>query len=350
MRFSLSPHLLPKLLPLLPLLACNPDKAAQDSGRPHPARDSGPTDDTGPTGDSAATFVLAQDDVLIEATLWTEGILSMDIDPQGGSGTLTYTEGFDGEAPLCEGTWPVTATPWPELCTDFGEFLGCAWALQLVTTPDTDVSTCLFPFGETAPGLHATDQGFVAWYEDQLFEGDRYDALLLFGAASEYGYSYSHVYEDVDGEDAGTEGYDPATGALFVGEENRSGTAVPTLYQVCEDVPVDSEVDFAGTGDVTGDVGCDEDLGDAWTVEAEVGQTLEASVHAAGADDPKLILVGPDGCRVGEVDDSIACRSGTTLCSSISHAVDVAGTWTVIVTDMSCERHRMTYTLSGGVR
>lgn len=104
----------------------------------------------------------------------------------------------------------------------------------------------------------------------------------------------------------------------------------------------------------TEDVECTEAYSlDVWTVAAESGQTLTASVDTvdrATAFMPLVWLNAPDGCTVLVAAENFACSFGRGECSSFEHVVDADGDWQIVVAAYECERDFGEYEISVDVK
>lgn len=348
---------------LLALTACDGDTSPKESSQTN-TDDTGKTDtgntdtantDTGKTDTDTApvfTMTLVADDVLSESILWTSGVFDLTINSDGGSGTITYAEQWDDNDPYCQGVWPVTVTPWSDFCLS-GDLGGCQWAVSLVATPDANASSCVFPVPDNAPGLIDGIEHFAAWYTDINDNGTDYLSLLRSGYvySDNSGYGYATVYSDDGSQISGADQYNIETGELHY-DNGRAGITYPSLYNECgSDIVIASATSYTDASLGSGTISCSDTFADVWTFDAVEGQTLDVTIDSANDDDPEVFLVGPDGCLLGSVDDSVSCSGGNDRCPSLSAPLNQTGTWSLIVKPgfWGCERAAMDYSLSGSL-
>lgn len=346
------------LVVLLALAACDGSTPPKESSTIN-NDDTAKTDDTAQTNDTGGTdtdttptflMILVADDVASESILWTSGIFDLTINSDGGSGTITYAEQWDDNTPFCEGVWPVTVSPWSEFCAS-GDLGGCQWAVSLVATPDASAASCVFPVPDNAPGLIDGIEHFAAWYTDTNDNGTDYLYILRSGYvySDNSGYGYATVYADDGTQVNGSDQYNVETGDLHY-DNGMAGITYPSLYNECgSDIMIESGTSYTDAALGSGTIACSDEMADVWTFDASEGQTLDLTIDSANDDDPEVFLVGPDGCLLGSVDDTVNCSGGNALCPSLSAPLNQTGTWSVIVKPglFGCERMAMNYSLSG---
>lgn len=314
-----------RLAILVMLFACDPDKGGDD------------TSDSADTG-APAGLSLAQDDVPREGTLWTDATWTGTISDTTCSGSIAYEERWDDAEPHCTATLTLTGAAYSGDCE--GECTGADWAWELSATESDSTGTCTFRQPDNAPGLSGGQYTSVAVHYTAVESDFGYmEEMFALGYFSGQGYGFTYPYLD-DGDSPIANGWSP-DGTLDLA--NPVGTGLPMLWRVCEASEF-IDVDTAYTADepMSGAVG--QDLSDVWTLGGQSGQTLRAAVDVTGAGTPRLALVDPSGCLVGEAVMDVPCSSGTEDCPSLEYTLPSDGTWSLVVSNLAGDP--MDYSLS----
>lgn len=317
-----------RLALLLMLCACDPDKGGTDTSD---------TSDTGaPTGLS-----LAQDDVAREGTLWTDATWTGSITASACAFTIDYTERWDDAEAHCTATLNVEGVPYSGDCE--GECGDNDWTWEIAATVSDSTGTCTFRQPDNAPGLSGGQYtSVVAHFSDVDSAFGPMEEMLSLGYFSAQGAGFNYLYLD-DGESVSANGWSPEGTLDFV---NGVGTGLPLLWEICGATEtIDVTTAYTADEPVTGAVA--QERSDLWTLSGASGQTLRAAVDVAGAGTPRLALVDPSGCLIGEAVLDVPCSSGTEDCPSLEYALPSDGAWSLVVSNLTGDP--MDYSLSAAV-
>lgn len=288
--------------------------------------DTGGGDDTG-GGEHGLT--LTTDEVPREGDLWTEATWTGTVNSEGVNATISYTEWWDSDAPHCTAELALMGTALSGDCD--GSCTGNDWGWSLSATPASTDGECTFKQPDNAPGLSGAQYShFIAHFTDVDSPFGAMEEMLTLGYYSAQGESTSYPYL-YDGASNTATGWD-TTGALNYASQ--VGTGQPRLWDVCGgSADIESTEAFISDAAQTGSTG--QDLSDVWTLSGKAGQTLKAGVDVTGDTSPRLALVDPDGCLVGEVFLAVQCSSGAWDCPAITYELPSDGVWSLVVSNLS---------------
>jgi hypothetical protein len=360
---ALRPAALPpstKLAPLALLFGLIACTEAKDSAAPAEEADSDADADADSDADADADAdsdadadadadpapTLAADDAALERTLWSSLTLTGTVDATGVVADAVYREWLDEEedSPRCMVETTLTGAPDLDLLEE-----NAAYTHQIALTEVDSLPTC--GWAEPFTGLNfAGVTGRMSWYEDAVVEpwGERYDALLSLGYLTGERPGGVMILYSADGEArTGEDRFDPATGALTA-TIGPWGRGEPLLYAECATrSPLDRLAALPPGPGVDGAVPCAAiPLADAYTLRLAAGAVVELGLDSARrGDDPAMLITGPDGCLLDELDDGADCSSGDARCPAARLHATVAGDYTVLVRPWFCADDHLEYSL-----
>ena len=258
------------------------------------------------------------------------------------SGSLTVTSTRNGE-PLCDADVTLTGTPYT------GDCEGCDFAFVMEGSVardegseacDLDPRLTFVPSGGFYDLLLAHADAYTYTYEG--YDGDYtydYTDVLSAGYSYRFGdYDYPGPYWvriSYDGSDRGTFSRTGDDIAWAFGYSRSYDDDVANYYSDCASVDRSSATAASAGEAGTGEVDCDADLVDVWSVDVDATGSLTASVDMVATEsafDPILWVNDADACTVASADDNFTCAfSGNGICPAVELTSLAEGTYSLVV-------------------
>lgn len=327
--------------PCLILLACAGPEASKPTESVPPAVDSG-AEGGEHTGDSTPVEIqmIADDDpTLVPMHQIIDVYASGTISEDGTTfdGTVEYLWSRDDEV-RCDMTVGLTGLAAPDVCDN----CDYTFSVDAEIVEDRGTQFC-YPYNSwtlLSDGVYVNQHlGFSDVYpgRNQAY----YDAVLV-GVGTDrresgggyypgpywYLITWQGDYSDRGWTDL--DGLTPSWG-YYINEE---GSAL-SHYDVCSTTTTSTATDFFGGTKRSGDVDCEGNNTDGWSVDVLAGQKVSISVDIPSLDGwtyPMLYINGPDGCTILRAYENFVCSIAPETstfrgCPSAQFVADRTGTY-----------------------
>ena len=337
MSFNILPYQMPiGLLGLICWIGCaEPDKETEPESTAPPASEPA-TEDTGsqqPTEPSHPVLSLTQDDTPLESTLRSSAQGVVSITGDNITGTCEYTEKMDDAEPHCNATLTIEGSKSDTICQQ--SMPDNDWCFAYTVATDQNNPDCLFADGTIALNIAQSNrQGFIGYMSEYVDSNDNiFTNYMVVGAV------LGNTYENT-----GNAQWNQTDQTITL-NISESTTPISNLYQECGGTDfIESNTNFISETVISGSIICPTEpednttLVDVWELQAEVGQTIGATVDIIEELGAKLAVVAPDGCLLGDSSNWVTCNGNPELyCPSVSFAATQAGTHKLLVYFDECE-------------